>query len=436
VFPYQACYLAVHLLNASLAGRLVERVAGLAAGRIACVLFAVNPLFIAPVSNRYFFIFDTLGCTFFLAALLLTTRAARTRSRLASAGSLLLALAAYLSKESYYTFTAVAVQLVGIPAAGERWRMSEVRRHADILVPHAILAAAAWMWRRSIIGGFGGYGFVEIQTASDFAAHVAERAATLSGFAAWSMLPAFSRWTGDEFFPLLFGLPLLLWVTWKARRADSGPGALWCWSWILIAWLPSTIMTTYAPVSFYPVIPAAMLLLAQALKQCPAPTVLVGVFALWNAIYGVLYYANRRPEIDQLKLQEAALASRFAPSGWHASGPRQLVLVEGHPDLMPDAAVKYQAQPGTSLSGILLFNDGTSINWVITDAADPGDVRPLVRSKLFQDGYMEMPPYRAYPLELGSGQLSDHSPNVNVTVLLWQDEQYVEGLLKDADSGG
>jgi hypothetical protein len=95
------------------------------------------------------------------------------------------------------------------------------------------------------------------------------------------------------------------------------------------------------------------------------------------------------------------------------------VLIEAHPDLFPDAASKYSAMPRSSLSGRVLFNVNAPVNWIIADPRPLGDLPPLHVAPQFQDGFMDMPPYRAYPLEL------QRESNADVPILRWDGSQFV-----------
>ena len=426
VRAYQLAFLAVHFLNAGLASWLGLQIAGRGVGRVIFVLFALNPIFVAPVSNYYHYNFDTLGLAFYLSSLLLLSSACRRGNLWGGLLSLFTAVAAYFSKEAYFTLPAAAVLVIGVSQPGARWSAREVWRRRGWLAAHTVVCAVAWGWRWVIIGRFGGYGLAEIDSTTDWVGHIIERGSTLAGFAGWSMVPACERWYGVEFFPLLCSVALLGLMTWRCWTACSGPSAVWCWSWIVVLWLPSMIMTTYAAVSFYPPLFGSVLLVAQVLRRWPFGSSIGLVIGTYYAIHGWAFFHDRAPYIDELRRQHAALRVLFPVESWASGENRRIILLDGEPDLFPDAVVKYAAPPATSMSSILIFNAAAPTNWVITNANDLLDIRPLVVSRTYQDGYMQMPPYRVYPLELDPNTVRLNQQLEALTVLRWDGNGFRE----------
>jgi hypothetical protein len=232
VAAYQWVYLTVHLVNAVLAGILAGRLGDRRMAQSVTILFALNPVFIAPVSNYLLYIFDTLGFTWYLTALLLVLHACGHRSTFAGCLSLVAALLACFSKESYFTIPA-AVAAVVIVSRSQHLANAGRRSCMGWVAGHALVASGAWIWRSCIIDGFGGYGVAQISTPLDAGLHLFERARTLLGFAGWSLAPMLSRWQGTEFFPLVGSAALLIWLTLTGWKLE-GVGSKWCWGWILV----------------------------------------------------------------------------------------------------------------------------------------------------------------------------------------------------------
>ncbi|MBX3444873.1 MAG: hypothetical protein KF774_20905 [Planctomyces sp.] len=420
VEPYQLAYLGTHLVNSVLAGMLIVRLCGRLLGAMTGLFVALNPIFVTPVSWYYLYVFDTLGCTGFLASLLLLVRCIRGGRVGAGLASLACALAAYFTKESYLMLPAAAALVVGIPESGGRWRFAEARRHWRWLAAFSVLAVAAWSWRCWVIGGFGGYGLWTFLTSVQAIEHFGERIVTLTGFTGWSCFPALRRWDASENAQLAATVPLLMALIWLARRSSTGPGPWWCLAWIAATWSPSGLMTTYAAVSFYPCLLGATLLLAQALAPWRHGMLAAVSIAFVYAGHGWFQYADRAPEIAVHRAQHQELRERFPPSEWSQGDQRQLVLMIAHPDLFPDAAVKYAAAPGTSFSSILLYNTSSPTNWVVMDRGELGPVGPLAVSPVFQNGYMEMPPYRSWPLFIAAEDMLAPAEGLTLRFLTWQ----------------
>ncbi len=399
LFPYQAAYLGIHLFNSVLVGGLARRLAGPRTGALAGLFFVVNGLFVSPISNYYCYVFDLLGFCFYLLTLLLLGRASRQRSWLAGSASLLTALGAYLSKEAFFTLPAAIVLMSGISAAGEAWMWPEVRRRQRWFWLHVGVLATVLVWRWMIIGRVGGYGLASIASPSQLFEHAAQRATIFTGFAGWSLVPHLARWDRETQWPLFASMALLAGLTAANWRWKSAPGALWAWTWMLCTWAPSTLMTTYAPVSWYASSFGSILLLASLLPQFSwgrwAGLVIVGYYAA----SGFHFYHERQPYIARLRNQQQALRELFPEGGWHRPQGERIVLFRSCPDLFPDPIVKFGTPPGRPVADVLFFNGANPIDWVITNDKGPRDIWPLSISPDYQTGYVDMHQYRAYPIE-------------------------------------
>lgn len=397
--PYQVAFLALHLCNSVLVGCLAQKLAGAQTGALLFLFFSINGLFISPISNYYCYVFDLLGFCFYLLTLLLLFRAYRQESWLAGCASLVTAVAAYLSKEAFYTLPGAILLISGFSVAGESWKWPVLRRRQRWFWLHLATLGMAIGWRWMIIGNVGGYALASIATPSHLLAQVVDRAVIFTGFAGWSLVPHLARWNRESQWPLVGSIALLAAATLANRWQKSRPGAIWPWLWMLCAWAPSMLMTTYAPVSWYACSFGSILLLAVVLswfKWGRWIGLLVGVY---YSVFGFLFYHERQPYIARLRMQEQALRELFPDGGWGRPQGERIFLFRSCPDLFPDPIVKYGNIPGSPVADVLFFNGGNPIDWVITNPEPPISIWPIAISRDYQTGYVDMHEYRAYALE-------------------------------------
>jgi hypothetical protein len=397
LIPFQAAYLGLHLFNSILVGCLARRLAGNQTGALAGFLFSINGLFISPISNYYCYVFDLLGFCFYLLTLLLLFRT--SNSWLTGVASLVTAVAAYFSKESYFTLPGAIALVSGFSAAGESWQWATLQQRQRWLLLHVAAVVAAVAWRGTIIAGFGGYSLVTPANPSQVLAQVADRASIFTGFAGWSLVPHLARWSRESQWTLYASAALLGGVTLISFWRKPSTGWIWPWLWMLCTWAPSMIMTTYAPVSFYACSFGSMLLLAALLSKIHWGRWLGLAIGVYYAIFGLLFYHERQPYIARLRSQEQVLRDLFPDGGWNVPAGARIFLFRSCPDLYPDPIVKYGNPPGRLVSDVMFFNGGNPIDWVITNSSAPRDIWPVAVSRDYQTGYVDMHQYRAYALE-------------------------------------
>jgi hypothetical protein len=399
LIAYQVAYLAIHLVNALLLGTLTERFVSPRAGASVGLWFAINPLFISPISNYYCYCFDTLGFLFYLASLLCLTAVFSRRVWIAGATSLCCAVAAYFSKEAFFTLPGAILLIAGLPGRDEPWQLATLKRRQAWVWLHVALWVAALAWRWVVIGRIGGYGLASVRSPADLLAHATDRLSLFVGFAGWSLAPHLACWNRTIFWPIGVSAVLLLALTAANVRIRRAPRALWLWTWIAITWTPSVLMTTFAPVSWYACLFGCILLLARPLAQFRWGRWGALLIAGYYALFGFSFYAERIPGVTRLRQEVEALNRRFPDGGWREPAGDRIILLRSSFDLYPDPIIKYETPPGRPPAGVLFLSGTSRINWVVTSPAGPGEISPLGVSTMFQNGFMDMGPYRAYPLE-------------------------------------
>lgn len=203
--PFAALALGLHLAASALAGRLLlalGRAPGVAA--LAAALFFLAPQNL-DAASWFSASTDLFATAFTLVALIALVRGA-------SLASALLALAAFLSKESALVLPALAYLVLSARAQPDP-RVARLRAVA----PHAVLAALVLAARFAVLGGWGGAGdaraplFAKLVQLANGVVHVATGTIVLPVVASW-VLGAVA-------------LGLLLCFAWRARRADAAAWA-------------------------------------------------------------------------------------------------------------------------------------------------------------------------------------------------------------------
>jgi hypothetical protein len=428
VVPYQVGFLLVHLLNSCLAARLAGRLIDPSLGRCVGLVFALNALFVTGISPHYFYIFDTLGCFFFLVSLIFLSLAQDKRSVLYGTASLVAALASYLTKEAYFTLPAAAALVLGVtPGAG--WDWSALRRRWRWLVPHALVWGLSLGWRTWVIGGLGGYGLASVTSMGELVDHLAERAGTWLGFAGWSLLPALARPAPEDRRVLLASAAVLAVLTaaaWVSRA--NRPWVVWSWCWMAVTWAPSLTMTTYAPVSWYtPAFGAVVLgLLAFHRRYLVLPAGLL--LGLYLGTHASSFYLAREPVIAELRSQQQGLERQFPAGGWSEPGHAYRPLFGISADLYPDPVVKFHTPDGAPMADVFFLNPKDRMMWVLTNDSRPEDLWPLVVSAVYQRGFVDIGRYRAYPLERTNAQAENNPPpgTRRFAPLQWYQGRFIE----------
>jgi hypothetical protein len=334
-WPFAVLALVLHGAAATLLGALLVT---LGRSRPLAVLAAAL-FFLAPqnIEAAYWYAASTdlLATTFTLAALLVLLG----RSSAATGASAVLALAAYLSKESALILPALALVILGAASDPPSW----LRRFLRVL-PHIGLAVVVVMVRWRVLGGWGGTGDSPaslvaklLQIASGLV-HMGTGADLLPGPLAWSL-----------------GGSALALVILAATRAGRTRG-------VRVAWAPLTFAAlALAPLAtagwivgaryFY--LPAAGLAwaAAEALAERPAAS-RVAVCAALLAI-GTLQAAVRRPEIVAYDARVAA--SRRAVADGARAGHRVFHIAGGVKDL--DLAVKEDPALASFADQLLVLAD-------------------------------------------------------------------------------
>lgn len=421
VLPYQVLFLVSHLLNAALAMLLVRQLFNPKAAAAVFLFVALDPLFADPISSHYCFIFDTLGMNFYLLSLLLLMRAVQNDSKRLTGLSLLAALAAYFSKEAFFTLPAVAALSLGIQN-DQTWKLQLLTSRVRYVALHILVLGVAIIWRSFLLKGLGGYGLVHLSSATDAMDHLKDRLGTLLNFAAWSVVPHIPWWSG-EIINLIPTIVLVAVLTLFCYR-NSPLAAFWSWYWIVITWAPSAVMVTHAPVSWYPASLGTAVLLANCIATQRYRLLLCIGLGLYLSLYAQSYYTRVEPTAVELKNQCAALRRHFPDAAATAEPGSRFILLEASPDLLPDAVVKYVASYGTPLNDVLFFNATTPRNWVFTNSDKPARFEPMYIDPQ-QGGYMELGSYRVYPLT-DAGRRDDVVRSNFFQFLKWDGDQWIE----------
>jgi hypothetical protein len=431
VHAYQVFFLLTHVLNGCLAGWLASRLIHRSLGPYVWLVFTLNAVFVTGVSIHYFFIFDTLGCAFYLLSLSCLHLAQSRRPVLYGALSLLGALASYLTKEAYFTLPLAALLVLGAINGG-LWSWSAVRRRWRWLVFHLIVWGAAISWRTAIIHGVGGYGLASIDSFGALVDHLTKRAGTWLGFAGWSLLPALARPSATDhaiLFPSAIVLASLTCVAWLTRK--NRPWVVWSWCWMVITWAPSLTMTTYAPVSWYtPALGAGILCFLGFHEQSWAKAVGL-TLGLYLSIHASSFFSDREPTILFLVAQLKDLEQRFPGGGWAQPPHSSCILFDLSLDLYPDPVVKFHTPPESPMADVLFLNPRDPVMWVVTNDSQPTDLAPLAISEIYQRGYVDMGRCRAYPLQ--RAPRADTDPSVlkrRVIPFRWDQGRFVEGAFR------
>jgi hypothetical protein len=353
---------------------------------------------VSGISIHYCYIFDTLGFTFFLLALLSLSAAPGKRFAVYGGLSLAAALASYLTKEAYFTLPGAAVLVLGAEP-GKGWRWSVLRRRWRWLALHGLVWTAALAWRTAIIRGFGGYGLAPIATMNDLVHHLAERAAAWLGFAGWSLLPALARPKPEDHAVLLASAAALAIVTAVAALDRRGrPWVLWNWCWAVGTWAPSLLMNTYAEVSWYAPSFGMAVLGALACYRWKWAKAVGLLFGLYLGVQALAFYVTREPSMTALRAQQKEVERLFPVGGAKEPAGVCYLFFDVSPELFVDAAVKYHTPPGTAMADVFFFNSQSRVMWVLTNGREPKDLFPLAVSPEYQQPYVDVGPYRIYAL--------------------------------------
>jgi hypothetical protein len=426
VVPYQVGFLVVHLLNGYLAARLASAWIGPPLGRYVWLVFTFNGLFVDRISPHYFFIFDSLGFTFFLLSLGCLGRAQIRRPLLYGTLSLVAALASYWTKEAYYTLPSAAVLTLGLnPGTGWSWPV--LRGRWRWLLGHGLLWALALGWRTIVLEGVGGYGTASISGPVALGRHLLERGGTAVGFAGWSLLPALARPAPEGVLAAVGSACLLAVLTgagWWEK--ENRPWVVWSWCWMLITWAPSLLMTTYAPVSWYaPTFGAAVLAFLPFCRRNWAQPI-GWLLGLYLSVHAWSHYGLQESAIMELRSQQAALEQRFPGGGSSESGPGYWALLDLAPDLYPDAVVKFQTPPGAPMADVFFLNPQVPVQWVLTNDQLPSDLWPLAISPVYQRGFLDLGRYRIYAISGAPNSLARPARPRPVRAMLWERGQFRE----------
>jgi hypothetical protein len=334
-WPFAALALALHVATATLLGVLLV---GLGRSRptgfLAAALFLLAP---QNTEAAYWYAANTdlLATTFTLAALVVLLG----RSSASMGASAVLALIAYLSKESALILPALALVVLSAAPAPSSWRRRSLR-----ILPHAGLAIAVVVMRRRVLGGWGGPG----DPSASLGAKLLQIANGLVHVGTGSdLLPV----------PLAWGLGVgalaLLIVAsaragWRGRtRAPWAPLIFTALALVPLAAAGWIVGARY----FY--LPAAGLAWAAAEALAGSTVTLrVGVCAALLAI-GTVAAAGRRPEIAAYTARVAA-ARRAVADGARA-GYRVFHIAGGVKDL--DLAVKEDPALAVVADELLVLGD-------------------------------------------------------------------------------
>ena len=397
VIAYQLAILTVHLCNGALVSHLVGRLVSRDAGIAALPLFVMNPLFVARISPYYCFIFDTLGFLFFISSITLAFVGRQSGRYWFCVISIFAALAAYLTKEAYFTLPAALVLVLGL-TSGRTWSWKALRQSRNWLSLHIFVWMIALTWRGAIIGGLGGYGLASPRTPGEFGRHMTERCMTLAGLTGWSLSPHLARWDRSEFWPVILGTGLWLILSIVAWRMNFRIGVWWVWSWIGLLWVPSVIMTTYAPVSFYGPLVGPVMLVAFIVTQHRNWRWLLLFITADFAIWSLLYFDDRSTVTSDLRQQHKALIETFQHGNKNTRSGDRVVLLHANSDLTPDPIIKYQTPTGQPAVDVLFVNSQFPVAWVVCNSWGPGRIAPMTVSPDYQTGVMRIGHLEAVPL--------------------------------------
>ena len=397
VFAYQLAILTVHLCNGVLVSNLVGRLISSDAGVAAFPIFVMNPLFVARISPYYCFIFDTLGFLFFVSSITLALAGRDSGRNWLNSTAIVAALAAYLTKETYFTLPAALVLVLGL-TNGRSWSWTKLCRSRRWLSMHLIFWTMALVWRGAIIGGFGGYGLARTRTAGELGQHLAERCLTLAGLTGWSLSPHLARWDRSELWPAIIGMALWVVLSVLASRMNFRIGVWWVWSWIALLWVPSVIMTTYAPVSFYGPLLGPVMLVAFIVTRCRHWRCIVLVIAADFAIWSLLYFHDRSTLMSELRQQHQALIKTFQEGNRNTRSGDRIMLLHGNSDLTADPIIKYHTLEGQPAVDVLFVNSQFPVAWVVCNSWGPGRIAPMTISPDYQTGVMRIGRFEAIPL--------------------------------------
>jgi hypothetical protein len=430
---YQVGFLAVHLMNSVLAGALAGRLCGKPIRGPVALLFALNPLFVSPISIHYQFIFDTLGFGFYLLSLLLVSGGVRWRPKWVVMLSVLAAVASYFSKEAFFTLPAMIGLVLGIREPGNKWTWQAFRQHLWIWVTHVLAWGLALGYRGTIIGNVGGYGLAAVSTLRDLVAHAAARITTWCDLCLWSIAPVLSDWLPAGIVQTVSCLVLIIALTWLSFRVRASPGPVWIWAWLVLTWTPSMLMVTFAPVSFYACSFASTLLIVLALSRAKSFQWIALAIGIYYAVFAFNFFGEREPEVATLKLQHRVLRDLYPNGGTEAHAGDRIFLLGSSTDLFADPIVKYGTPTGHRIPDVLFFNDKAPIAWVVTDPQGPGSIAPIYISPDYQDGYMDMDPYRVYPLSFAGRRREILQAGPSFRFMKWEGKRLIDITIDNPD---
>jgi hypothetical protein len=332
--PFAALGLALHGAAAAVLAALVRALGRpRAAAALAGALFLVAPQNL-EAAYWYAASTDLLAAVFTLGALLALVRGGAVVSAL-------LALAAYLSKESALVLPGLAMLVVGARAAPDRPALRWWGR-LQAVAPHLALAVAVVVVRVRVLKGWGGAG-------DDRAGPLAKLVQTMSGLVhvgtGAAVLPDGLAWALG-----VCAIALLVFV--GARRARAGErGALAPLAFVVLSAAPLAA-AGWAVGARYFYLPAAGLAWAagEALAAAGAPAQVVIVTALL-AVGGMQAIA-RRADVQSYEARVAA--ARRAVAAGVADGHRVFHIASGVKDL--DLAVK-EANADRRLEQALVLTD-------------------------------------------------------------------------------
>jgi hypothetical protein len=331
--PFKLAAVTLHALVAVLAGRLGWRLASqrqVLTGTLAALLF-----FLAPATREAAYWYsastDLLATAGTLGSILALLAGKRWTS-------LLLAAAAYLSKESALVLPLLAAAALfargGEGASPVCWKAIPLA-----VAPHVALGAAYFAVRWQVLGGLGGYGE---ERASLPGKLVQLSSGLLHVVTGHDLVPQPVAWGCGAAF---LGLGALGLVRRLRRREPGGEGRRWAilpWLWTALAVLPLFAVGWIVGARYF-YLPAVGLAWLAASSLAPLSPAVTGVILLALAALGGLQGARRSHEVASYdrRVQAAQRAVRDGLRHGHrifhiASGVKDLDLaVKEAPDLRP-----------------------------------------------------------------------------------------------------
>jgi hypothetical protein len=75
---------------------------------------------------------------------------------------------------------------------------------------------------------------------------------------------------------------------------------------------------------------------------------------------------------------------------------------------------------------VLFFSDQAPVAWVITNPEGPGTIEPVYVSSDYQNGYMNMDPYRVYPLSFDGRRREILQAGRPFRFMKWEGDQLLD----------